>query len=295
MKNRILLVEDNEALLFNTQMKLEMSDYEVFTATNGIEALELLEKKKIAPDLIISDIMMPLMDGYALYQRICDNENWNHIPFIFVTAKSAPEDIRFGKKLGVDDYIIKPFKGEDLIASIEGRLAKSTRNKKINQKYEAAIKKLDEEFKNKPQESNEEFLLFLVDWDEAQGPILINSYPPKAERMNHSKEIDLEMVGVRLYNTSMGLYDSKDWSDTSAAQFHITYLNMDAVLVFASVEDKNVRGGQRLFMVVALAKSIHYLISLRLQEKLQWISEQYKKNPNMDFKEVGAEIAEILR
>jgi DNA-binding response OmpR family regulator len=74
------------------------------------------------PDLILADIMMPLMDGFTFYERVVSNPYLNHIPFIFLTAKSSGDDIRQGKELGVDDYLTKPFAPEDLLASIRGKL-----------------------------------------------------------------------------------------------------------------------------------------------------------------------------
>ena len=66
--------------------------------------------------------MMPGMNGYQLYQRVRKNPEWLWIPFIFLTAKDEAEDIRFGKELGADDYLMKPIRPEDLIAAVIGRL-----------------------------------------------------------------------------------------------------------------------------------------------------------------------------
>ena len=119
MSPLVLVVEDNEVILFNIKLFLEMQNYETLTAMNGVEALDVLKNAARQPDIIVSDIMMPEMDGYEFYRKVSENAEWSLIPFVFVSAKSSPEDIRLAKKLGVDDYITKPFEEEDLLAVIQ--------------------------------------------------------------------------------------------------------------------------------------------------------------------------------
>lgn len=129
----ILVVDDNLEFLSGVELTLTMEGYQVWTATNGQEALYKLqtafqgkEEEETSldrlPDLILADIMMPLMDGHNFYERVRANAYLNHIPFIFLTAKSSQDDIRYGKELGADDYLTKPFSPEDLLASIRGKL-----------------------------------------------------------------------------------------------------------------------------------------------------------------------------
>jgi formylglycine-generating enzyme required for sulfatase activity/AmiR/NasT family two-component response regulator len=120
METIILVIDDNPELVDGVKLTLEMEGYQVLAATNGQEALELLER--ITPNLILADIMMPEMDGYELYERVHQDERWVHVPFIFVTAKTEKADIQRGKEMGVDDYITKPFDPDDLVAAIRGRL-----------------------------------------------------------------------------------------------------------------------------------------------------------------------------
>ena len=115
-------------LLFNLELILKANDFAPILAKNGREALDRLAELDKVPDLIISDIFMPQMNGYQFFKKISDNPLWNRIPFIFLTARAKPEDIRLGKLLGADDYITKPFDEKDLLASINGRLE---RNKRI--------------------------------------------------------------------------------------------------------------------------------------------------------------------
>jgi DNA-binding response OmpR family regulator len=104
---------------------LDKAGYQILTAGNGLEALEIMEEQPV--DLILADIMMPEMDGYALYQRVAENPRWVRTPFIFLTARMLDQDIRYGKELGVDDYLVKPVAADDLLASVRGRLRRAKR------------------------------------------------------------------------------------------------------------------------------------------------------------------------
>ncbi len=139
MPYTILVVEDTIGMLENIQFLLETDNYNVLTAKDGIEALSVLENE--IPDLIISDIMMPNLDGYGLYEHIKNNPKLKIIPFIFLTAKETKEDIRLGKELGVDDYLIKPFEIEDLLAVVRGKLRRSEQIKSVSKAKMEKIKK----------------------------------------------------------------------------------------------------------------------------------------------------------
>jgi signal transduction histidine kinase len=118
--DRILVVEDNEPLLGAIQATLEVEGYTVYTATDGEKALQVLEETH--PDLIVADIMMPNMDGYALYRAVRARSEYVAIPFIFLTAKAEREDILIGKALGAEDYLTKPLDPEELLVAIRARL-----------------------------------------------------------------------------------------------------------------------------------------------------------------------------
>lgn len=122
-KQRILLVEDNDAMRDGVRDILDLAGYDVVTAGDGEQALAQMNMH--TPDLIISDIMMPQMDGYQLYDSIRQNWAWNAVPFIFLTAKGERADVRLGKQLGADDYLTKPFDSEDLLVAVEGKLKRS--------------------------------------------------------------------------------------------------------------------------------------------------------------------------
>lgn len=119
---RILLIEDEEQLRKNTAEILEISGFEVETAENGKIGVEKALKNK--PDLVVCDVMMPVLDGYATLQAFTRNENLMGIPFIFLTAKVERVDLRKGMELGADDYLTKPFGINELTTAINTRLQK---------------------------------------------------------------------------------------------------------------------------------------------------------------------------
>ncbi len=134
----IMVVDDNAEFLSGLQLMLEMEDFHVWTATDGKQALDQLNTGFLGqnqndlsssrlPDLIMSDIMMPIMDGYQFYDQVIANSHLYHIPFIFLTAKSSQDDIRQGKELGSDDYLTKPCSLEDMLATIRGKLKRGKR------------------------------------------------------------------------------------------------------------------------------------------------------------------------
>jgi two-component system sensor histidine kinase/response regulator len=120
VQGNILLVDDDLALLEAVTDLLDVNNFHVLTATDGESALAIMSH--YTPDLIISDIMMPGMDGYHFFDAVHQNPAWVPIPFIFLTARGQQTDIRTGYSLGADDYLIKPFEPDDLIIKVEARL-----------------------------------------------------------------------------------------------------------------------------------------------------------------------------
>lgn len=120
----ILLIEDNDDIRNNTAEILELSNYNVIAAENGKTGVE--KAIEHTPDLIICDIMMPVLDGYGVLHALHRNETTKNIPFIFLTAKTERSDLRKGMELGADDYITKPFTGTELLNAVDGRLKKWT-------------------------------------------------------------------------------------------------------------------------------------------------------------------------
>lgn len=119
---KILLIEDNDDIRNNTAEILELSNYQVAVAENGKVGIEKALEQK--PDLIICDIMMPVLDGYGVLHAVHKNDTIRNTPFIFLTAKTERSDFRRGMELGADDFITKPFTGTELLNAVDSRLKK---------------------------------------------------------------------------------------------------------------------------------------------------------------------------
>ncbi len=120
-KPLILVADDNEDMRMLVSMILSKSGFQIEVAESGRAALDKLEAG-LVPDLILSDVMMPEMDGYTFFQHVQKRPDWRRIPFIFFTMKDSVDDIQRGKELGVDDYITKPIMPDALIATVRGKL-----------------------------------------------------------------------------------------------------------------------------------------------------------------------------
>jgi DNA-binding response OmpR family regulator len=125
---KILVIEDNSEVRENIAEILELSNYEVFTAEDGKQGVELALRE--IPDIIVCDIMMPVLDGYGVLHLLSKHIETYGIPFIFLTAKSEKADVRKGMEMGADDYLTKPFDGIELLNAIEIRLRKAAAMKK---------------------------------------------------------------------------------------------------------------------------------------------------------------------
>jgi putative two-component system response regulator len=118
----LLIVEDNHDLRNGLKDILTFEGYSVLAAGNGREALEQMQAFR--PDLIISDITMPEMDGYAFYDAVRARPDGVTLPFIFLTARGEREDVMRGRNLGAEDYLIKPVSRTELVAAVQSRLAR---------------------------------------------------------------------------------------------------------------------------------------------------------------------------
>lgn len=122
-KASVLVVEDDRAMLVALKDILETDGFQVRTATHGEAALESFLKER--PELILSDIAMPGMDGIKLYEAVRDLPGGKETPFVFLTARGAREDVFAGRSLGVDDYITKPISSHELLTTVRSRLRRS--------------------------------------------------------------------------------------------------------------------------------------------------------------------------
>ncbi|MEL6930282.1 MAG: response regulator transcription factor [Cyanobacteria bacterium J06600_6] len=117
---KLLLIDDDPNLILLVKDYLEFRGYNVDTAENGREALEVLDN--LVPDMIICDVMMPEMDGYTLVKHIREEAVTNRIPVLFLSAKGQSQDRVKGLNEGADVYMSKPFEPEELVAQVESSL-----------------------------------------------------------------------------------------------------------------------------------------------------------------------------
>jgi CheY-like chemotaxis protein len=119
-KKRVLLIDDEPSLHKMMRLILELAGYEMVGGDpRGSEAQE---PKRLEPDLIVLDLMMPEVDGYEVLRRLKQDEETKHIPVVICTVRSDPEDRDMAMRLGASRYVLKPFDPEDLIRSIEEAL-----------------------------------------------------------------------------------------------------------------------------------------------------------------------------
>ena len=137
MKKKILLIEDDPIVRENTAEILSLANYSVVTAENGKTGIEMARADH--PDLIICDILMPELDGYGVMQIIMRNKSLQHIPVIFLTAKTNHEDIRKGMNLGAADYITKPFEESELLSAVAVRMKQKKMLDKLKNENEEEI------------------------------------------------------------------------------------------------------------------------------------------------------------
>ncbi|NWJ47202.1 MAG: response regulator transcription factor [Chloroflexi bacterium] len=127
LQKKILIIEDEATIRLNLEYLLEVEGFQILSASDGNVGIQIALQQK--PDLIISDIIMPEMSGYEVLEALRNNPTTLTIPFIFLTAKAAKGDLRYGMELGADDYLTKPFTQRELLQSVKTRLEKQAREK----------------------------------------------------------------------------------------------------------------------------------------------------------------------
>ncbi|MFX1325374.1 MAG: response regulator, partial [Promethearchaeota archaeon] len=251
-KSLLMVVDDNQDILFNLRILLESQNFEVLTASSGEEALNVLLSGESIPEVIISDIMMPKMNGYEFFASVSTHSNLSQIPFLFLTAKSTPEDIRLGKILGVDDYITKPFNEKDLIASISGKIARKKRINAIDNKVKQILNSFDLELQSSISKGEElPFCLLIVYWDDVAGPILKNSYPPEK-----SCNLSINTIGKQLFHAAKSIYGQNKITQAQGILLNIENIKKIGYAFFDSFPDSNERYGEKQYMLSVIAQNI---------------------------------------
>jgi len=135
LKRKILVVDDAEFILESTATLLGFEGYDVVTACDGVEGVAMALEH--APDLILCDISMPNLDGYGVIEQIRKNEKTATTPFIFLTAFTEKSNMRLGMEKGADDFLVKPYTREELVAAIEAQWKKhSIIEKQVQEKVD---------------------------------------------------------------------------------------------------------------------------------------------------------------
>ncbi len=117
MPKKILIVDDEPSIIVALQFLMEQHGYETIVAFSGEEAMEAVARHR--PDLILLDIMLPVVDGFEVCQRVRENPEWEDIRIVLVTALGSEVNVTKGLDLGADAYVTKPFANVDLIAKVK--------------------------------------------------------------------------------------------------------------------------------------------------------------------------------
>jgi len=278
----ILVVEDDPNILKYLKMTLEFNGCKVITANHGKEGLKVLSELKNCPDLILSDIMMPVMNGYDFFDAVSRNPDCSHVPFIFLSALDSPEDIRLGKMLGVDDYLTKPINEEDFLAIIFGKIK---RNRTINEIYSSY------EIKNGfiPEGRNDLIVLAEVQWDDIIGPKLIKYFPNDIEL-----DFSISTVSEQLFDGSIAMYGQDHILNAEGLLINIKNVNIMAYVFFDSYPDDSYRGGRKNYMFSLIAAKITYFQSLKIKQVFMRLSYTIKKQGKWNIKEFWKKLSDIL-
>ncbi len=128
-RKRILVVDDEIYIVHILEFSLTMEGYTVLTASDGQEALKTIEAER--PDLVVLDIMMPSLDGYQVCRKLRQDDQFQNLPVILLSAKGRPVDREAGLEAGADDYITKPFSPRKLLEKIRELLERKELGKAV--------------------------------------------------------------------------------------------------------------------------------------------------------------------
>ncbi len=296
---KILLVEDNDEIRENTREILELADYQITTATNGKEGYEKALEE--TPDLIICDIMMPVLDGYGLLHLVSKNENFKSIPFIFLTAKTERGDFRKGMEMGADDFITKPFTDTELMNAIESRLQKI----KFQQQRTAAAQNLDHFFDEIKNENALENLTAsnMVNYYKKKQRIYVEGNYPHSLYYIISGKIRTYKINEIGKELTIGLYNAGDFFGYNTLLENVSYKESAETLEESEVNiigredfeiliNNNKKVAQKFIKLLAqnVAEKEEQLLSLaynslrkRVADAIITLSKKYKEEGYSDF------------
>ena len=269
---------------------LESNNYNTITAKNGKVALKIISELEQVPDIIISDIMMPEMDGYAFFKAISNESRWNRIPFVFLSARTTPQEIRLGKLLGVDDYLTKPFNEKDLLAIISGKIARVNRVKTLNNKIDDVFSTMNIEMETQHiNEQGDLICLLLTIWDDESGPEL-KGYYPKEKKF----PLSLNDIANQLFTVATSMYGYDKITKAEGVLLNIENLNSRGYLFFDSYPEEHERFGEKQYMLAIIAPLINYFHTLKIKKVFTDISDKIKNKLNWNIEEYWKKIYDIL-
>ncbi|MFW9951907.1 MAG: PleD family two-component system response regulator [Candidatus Thorarchaeota archaeon] len=289
MKPLILVVEDDPNILKYLAMTLEFNDCYVTLAKNGKEGLKTLSEIKKEPDLIISDIMMPEMNGYDFFEAVSRDSNYYHIPFIFLSALDSPDDIRLGKMLGVDDYLTKPINEEELLAVMAGKIKRSKTVSLIDKKIEEVLSLPRIKNQISTEKFKDSIVLVEVNWDDVIGPKMVNHFP-KDSRLEPS----IENISNQLYDTITSIFGHDHINEAEGLLINVKNYNVMSYVFFDSYPHKDYRGGRKDYMFSIIASTINYFQCLKIKQVFIELSSLYKKQEKWDIEQFWYKFLDIL-
>lgn len=121
MRRKILIVDDEPNIVLSLEFLMQQSGYEVAIARDGAEALERMHS--FQPDLVLLDVMMPVLNGFEVCQKIRENSAWNAVKIVMLSAKGRESEVSKGLALGADAYVTKPFSTKELVERVAGMMA----------------------------------------------------------------------------------------------------------------------------------------------------------------------------
>jgi CRP-like cAMP-binding protein/CheY-like chemotaxis protein len=297
---KILLIEDNQDVRENTAEILQLAQYNVITANNGKEGVELAQKEK--PDLIICDIMMPVLDGHGALHLLSKNEDTSSIPFIFLTAKAERSDFRKGMEMGADDYLTKPFDDIELLNAIEVRLKKNEILKREFSKNVAGINDFIKETQViDPLEINSEDNDVRTykkkddiykEGSYPKGIYFVSKGKIKTYQTNElGKELITELYKEGDFFGYLSLLQEEKYTDSATALeeseiymipkerfFSLIYKNAEVSRKFIEILTNNLRESQQQLLNLA-----YNSVRKRVAEALVKLSDKYKKDGDQKF------------
>ncbi|MGL4492515.1 MAG: hybrid sensor histidine kinase/response regulator, partial [Tannerellaceae bacterium] len=252
---KLLVVDDTEANLLLLKALLQKVGFKIITAKNGLDALDLVEKEK--PDLLLLDVMMPIMDGYQTALKIREKPEFDTLPIIFLTALNSSEDVVKGFSNGGNDFITKPFNKEELIIRIRHQLSLVAARRIIDKQTEELVRTIEGRDK-----------LYSVIAHDLRGPLgsikMILEYLITSLDKDMIGEENAEMLSVASHTTEdlfLLLDNLLKWTKNQMGRLNVVFQEIEVVGIVEGVVD--------IYKSMAQMKEIDVIIEAP-QQALGW-------------------------